>query len=87
MLQGPTQKRGRPGANKATQAAAAESGSIATSVCIDKRAPALSVSCLCHLLNAITDDGLVPETEAQVSYDSLYNPIISERDAHLADAG
>lgn len=34
---------------------------------MDKRAPALSVSCLCHLLNAVLDDGLVVDSEALAS--------------------
>ena len=75
MLQGPTQKRGRPTTNKATQAAAGDSGSLATSACVEKRAPVLSVSCLCRLLTAITENGLIPEAEAQVS---LFKPQTSE---------
>ena len=65
-VQGPSQKRGRTAASKGTQASASDSGSHATTACVEKRPPALSVSCLCHLLNAITDGGLVAETEDQV---------------------
>ena len=66
ILQGPTQKRSRAAANKATQGGVAETSTHAAAVSIDKRAPALSVSCLCHLLNAVVDDGLVADSEVQV---------------------
>ena len=64
-MQGPSQKRGRTAASKATQASAADSTPHTTTATVDKRAPALSVSCLCHLLDAITDDGLVADTEEE----------------------
>ena len=64
LVQGPSQKRGRAAASKATQASATDSAHpLATTARVEKRAPALSVGCLCHLLNAITEDGLVADTE------------------------
>jgi len=65
LLQGATQKRSRAAVNKATQNSSTEPSSHASVTSIEKRAPALSVSCLCHLLNAVLDDGLVADSEAQ----------------------
>ena len=68
LLKGPTQKRSRPAASKATQAASADPASHAVAAYDpEKRAPAMSGSCLCHLLTAIAEDGLIAETEDQVS--------------------
>ncbi|DBA84856.1 TPA: hypothetical protein ACH3X1_005879 [Trebouxia sp. C0004] len=63
--QGATQKRSRAVASKATQNSFAEPSSYASVTSIEKRAPALSVSCLRHLLNAVLDDGLVADSETQ----------------------
>ena len=69
-MQGHSQKRRRTASSKATQASAADSAPQGTTATVEKRAPALSVSCLCHLLNAITDNGLVTELgEDQVQRD------------------
>ncbi|KAA6422807.1 MAG: hypothetical protein FRX49_07342 [Trebouxia sp. A1-2] len=62
-----TQKRSRAAASKATQNSSTEPNRHASVSNMDKRAPALSVSCLCHLLNAVLDDGLVVDSEALAS--------------------
>ncbi|KAL3136619.1 hypothetical protein ABBQ38_005859 [Trebouxia sp. C0009 RCD-2024] len=65
--QGPSQKRNRPPISKAAPAAAGASGPHAQTAYVDKRSPAMSVGCLCRLLNAITDGGLVamPDNQTQ----------------------
>lgn len=53
---------GRKGAGRppaAAKAAAAGGGGAGGVVALDKRVPALSIGCLCKLLDAIVDDGLV----------------------------
>ena len=76
LLQGATQKRSRAAANKATQNSTTEPSSHTSATSIEKRAPALSVSCLCHLLNAVLDDGLVADLEAQASQPASHHPSI-----------
>ena len=66
--QGPTQKRSRAATNKATQSSVNDSSSHAAAACVEKRAPALSVSCLCHLLNAVAEDGLIAASQPQASW-------------------
>ena len=66
--QGATQKRSRAATNKATQNSVNDSSSHAAAACVEKRAPALSVSCLCHLLNAVAEDGLIAAPEPQASW-------------------
>ena len=76
LLQGPSQKRSRAAGSRAAPAAAAGFGSHAQTAWVDKRSPALSVGCLCRLLNAITDGGLVAAPDNQLQVRNRICPLI-----------